>query len=81
VPCSKSADGTKLIPTSAAANKIGCTPKMLQDWIKDYDHIAASSKHSRKNRCNASAQEPELELSMNFSYKNDQLAVRLAEDG
>ena len=54
---------------------------MLQDWIKDYDHIAASSKHSRKNRCNASAQEPELELSMNFSYKNDQLAVRLAEDG
>jgi len=57
-----SKDGkTKLIARNAAAKNIGCTPKMLRDWFKDYDKIKASSKGSRRTDCTQPAQEPEME--------------------
>jgi hypothetical protein len=34
----------KLIANNAAAANIGCTPYMLQTWIRLYDKINASSK-------------------------------------
>lgn len=40
-----SEDGSaKLITKNAVANKIGCTPKMLRDWTKNYDKIKDSLK-------------------------------------
>jgi transposase-like protein len=49
------------ISNNAAATNIGCTPKMLRDWIRDYDTINASAKGCQKSRLKASAKEPQME--------------------
>jgi transposase-like protein len=51
----------ELISNNAAATNIGCTPKMLRDWIRDYDTINASAKGCRKSRPKVSAKEPQME--------------------
>jgi transposase-like protein len=53
--------GQELISRNAAANDIGCTPKMLRSWINDYDKIKASPKGSRKTGCSQPAKEPQME--------------------
>ena len=39
----------QLISCNAAASDIGCTPKMLREWIKDQDTIYATPKGTRKH--------------------------------
>jgi len=51
----------ELISNNAAATNIGCTPKMLWDWIWDYDTINASAKGCWKSRLKASAKELQME--------------------
>jgi hypothetical protein len=56
--------GEELISRNAAAHAIGYTPKMLRNWIKDYDKIKASSKGSRKANCTQPAKEPQIEAQL-----------------
>jgi transposase-like protein len=58
-------DGSiELISKHAAANNVGCTPKMLRNWTKNYNKIKASPKGSRRTDCTQPAQEPRMEVQL-----------------
>jgi len=66
----------KLISNNAATVNIGCTPKMLRTWIRDYDIINASAKGCRKSRLKVSAKEPQMEQELHELFLQKQLIRR-----
>jgi transposase-like protein len=62
----------QLISRKAAATNIGCTPKMLREWIKDFNNIYASPKYTRKRRVETRPQEPEMEQQLHKSFLQKQ---------